>query len=79
MDACRNNPLRDDAGDNPFRSFSRGGVVLGDNISTAEKSLPEGMIIVYSAGYGQQALDRLNTSDKDPNSPFTRVLYPFSS
>lgn len=74
VDACRNNPLRDDKVENAFRSMSVNGVVLGDNISTAEKTLPEGMIIVYSAGFGQQALDRLNTNDKDPNSPFTRVL-----
>ena len=74
VDACRNNPLREDKVENAFRSTTDNGVVLGDNISTAEKSLPEGMIIVYSAGFGQQALDRLNTSDSDTNSPFTRTL-----
>jgi uncharacterized protein len=74
VDACRNNPLRDDTGENAFRSTTANGVVLGDNFSTAEKSIAEGMIIVYSAGFGQQALDRLSESDKDPNSPFTRTL-----
>jgi hypothetical protein len=31
-------------------------------------------MVLFSAGAGQQALDRLNPSDRDPNGLFTRVL-----
>src|SRR5262249_52392073 len=33
-----------------------------------------GQMILYSAGAGQEALDSLGSSDKDPNGVFTRVL-----
>ena len=32
--------------------------------------------MVFSAGARQQALDRLNGPDEDPNSVFTRILLP---
>jgi hypothetical protein len=31
-------------------------------------------MVVFSAGAGQQALDRLGEKDKDPNGLFTRVF-----
>ena len=31
-------------------------------------------MIIFSAGTGQQALDRLGPSDKEPNGLFTRVF-----
>lgn len=36
--------------------------------------VPRGTIVAYSAGSGQEALDGLSASDKDPNGVFTRVL-----
>src|SRR5262249_47786715 len=35
-----------------------------------------GVFSLYSAGFGQTALDRLSDNDPDPNSVFTRVLVP---
>ena len=32
--------------------------------------------MIYSAGEGQAALDRLSEADADPNSVFTRTLIP---
>ena len=34
----------------------------------------EGMFVLFSAGQGQSALDRLSDNDADPNSVFTRTL-----
>jgi hypothetical protein len=34
----------------------------------------EGMFVLFSAGQGQSALDRLSDTDKNPNSVFTRTL-----
>src|SRR5262245_32481175 len=31
---------------------------------------------MYSAGYGEKALDRLSTADRERNSPYTRTLLP---
>ena len=31
-------------------------------------------MVIFSAGAGQQALDRLGPNDKDPNGLFTRVF-----
>ena len=36
----------------------------------------EGVFGLYSAGFGETALDRLGDDDPDPNSVFTRVLVP---
>ena len=68
LDACRNNP------------FSQGGTrAFGD--STRGLARPpaletEGVFGLYSAGFGEQALDGLSETDPDPNSVFTRVLVP---
>ena len=60
VDACRDNPLR-----------SRGRSVGGARgLSPIEP--PKGQMVVYSASRGQQALDRLNANDNNPNGVFTR-------
>lgn len=63
LDACR---------DNPFRSPTRG---IGGRRGLAPVSA-DGTFILYSAGTGQTALDRLSDSDENPNSVFTRSLVP---
>ncbi len=63
LDACRDNPFpRDD---------TRG---VGGERGLAAATPPEGTFIMYSAGDGQTALDRLSDEDPDPNSIFTRSL-----
>jgi hypothetical protein len=66
LDACRNNPFPRQG----TRSLggSRGLAALVDP--------PIGTYIAYSAGAGQEALDRLSDADPDPNSVFTRTLLP---
>ena len=61
IDACR---------DNPFKGTSKafGGRGL------APTTTATGQMVLYSAGAGQQALDRLDGNDHDPNGLFTRVL-----
>ena len=61
LDACR---------DNPFK-------VAGRNIGgrgLAPTTAANGQMVIFSAGTGQQALDRLGPNDKDKNGVFTRVL-----
>ena len=62
IDACRDNPF-------PKRAGRGVGATRG---LTAAPETPEGMVVVYSAGVGQQALDRLDESDRSPNGLFTR-------
>ena len=65
LDACRDTP------------FPRQGTrSLGGTRGLARMSAPEGTFIMYSAGAGQAALDRLSNDDPDPNSVFTRALLP---
>lgn len=64
LDACR---------DNPFRGRTTRG--LGGTRGLAPVSA-DGTFILYSAGTGQAALDRLSESDDNPNSVFTRALVP---
>ena len=60
IDACR---------DSPFKSKSRSfGISRG--LSPIEPA--KGQMVVYSASRGQQALDRLDDRDPDPNGVFTR-------
>lgn len=61
IDACRDNPFPRKAG----RS-------IGGTRGLTVPATPEGMVVVYSAGVNQQALDRLGDSDRAPNSLFTR-------
>jgi len=62
VDACR---------DNPFKSHGR---ALGSARGLAPTTAATGQMIIFSAGSGQQALDRLGPNDKDKNGVFTRVF-----
>jgi hypothetical protein len=68
LDACRNNP------------FSRDGTrSLGDGtrgLARPPAMETKGVFGLYSAGFGEAALDRLGDDDPNPNSVFTRVLAP---
>ena len=61
IDACR---------DNPFKGAGR---AIGGR-GLAPTSAATGQMIIFSAGTGQQALDRLGPADKEPNGLFTRVF-----
>lgn len=65
IDACRDNPLPQTAG----RSVGR---VRG----LGRADVPLGTYVVYSAGIGETALDRLSDDDASSNSVFTRNLLP---
>lgn len=65
VDACR---------DNPFEA--RNGRTIGGTRGLARIAAPEGTFVMFSAGAGQQALDRLSDGDPDRNSVFTRALLP---
>lgn len=60
VDACRDNPLQ-----------SRGRA-MGGTRGLLPVEPVKGQLVVYSAGRGQQALDRLSRDDSDPNGVFTR-------
>ena len=64
IDACR---------DNPFKG-SGSGRSLGGERGLAPTTAATGQMIIYAAGSGQRALDRLSSADKDPNGLFTRVF-----
>ncbi len=61
IDACR---------DNPFKGSGR---ALGGR-GLAPTTAATGQMVMFSAGSGQQALDKLGQNDKDKNGLFTRVL-----
>jgi hypothetical protein len=63
LDACR---------DNPFKTANSRGV--GGTRGLGQMQAPEGVFVLYSAGFGQTALDRLSDDDKNPNSVFTRTF-----
>lgn len=65
IDACRDNPLAAATG----RS-------IGASRGLAPVAAAEGTFIMYSAGVGQTAGDRLGAADNNPNSVFTRALLP---
>lgn len=65
LDACRDNPFAQEG----TRS-------LGGKRGLARMPAPKGTFIMYSAGVGQTALDRLGDDDPHPNSVFTRNLIP---
>jgi uncharacterized caspase-like protein len=65
LDACRNNPFAQD-----------GKRAVGGSRGLVRMEPPEGAFILYSAGAGQTALDRLSDDDDNPNSVFTRALLP---
>jgi len=61
IDACR---------DNPFKSSAR---AIGGR-GLAPTTAATGQMVIFSAGSGQQALDRLSNNDKNKNGLFARVL-----
>ncbi len=64
IDACR---------DNPFIKNASTRSTTGTK-GLAPTTPATGQLIVYSAGSGQTALDRLGPNDRDKNGVFTRVL-----
>lgn len=65
LDACRENPFR-----------QAGGRSVGGARGLAPTQTPGGVFVIYSAGVGEVALDRLSDNDADPNSVFTRSFLP---
>ena len=65
LDACR---------DNPFRQAN--GRSVGGTRGLAATQAPGGVFMIYSAGVGESALDRLSDNDANPNSIFTRSFLP---
>ncbi len=65
IDACR---------DNPFKKAH--GRSIGAGRGLAIPQAPSGTLVVYSAGIGQQALDKLSDADNNPNGLFTREFLP---
>ena len=65
LDACRENPFR-----------QAGGRSVGGARGLAPTQTPGGVFVIYSAGVGETALDRLSDNDADPNSVFTRSFLP---
>ena len=61
IDACR---------DNPFKTSGR---AIGGR-GLAPTTAATGQMVIFSAGTGQQALDRLSATDKSKNGLFTRVF-----
>jgi uncharacterized caspase-like protein len=66
LDACRDNPFPPEADTRSVKGF--GGL--------ARMTPQKGAFVLYSAGVGQKALDRLGPGDTDPNSVFTRTFRP---
>ena len=64
LDACRNNPF-------PPTTFGRA-LPPGSSLSNIEP--PRGTMVIMAASRGQEALDRLGSTDTVPNGLFTREL-----
>lgn len=65
IDACRDNPFE--------RGATRG---IGAKRGLGRLEAPRGVFVLFSAGIGEQALDRLSDADPEANSVFTRRLVP---
>lgn len=65
VDACRDNPFEVSTGRSIGRTRGLGRIAA-----------PEGTFVIFSAGAGQLALDRLNDGEAEKNSVFTRALLP---
>ncbi len=61
LDACR---------DNPFKSLGR---AIGGR-GLAPTSAATGQMVIFSAGVGQQAMDKLSQADTNKNGLFTRIF-----
>ena len=66
LDACR---------DNPFPKVA--GRTIGGTRGLTNTEAPEGLMVIYSAGINQKALDRLSSTDSDLNSLFTREFLKY--
>jgi Caspase domain len=64
IDACRDNPFA-------ARGVRSVGATRGLNVNEPS---PGGTFLLYSAGIGEQALDRLSATDPEPTSVYTRAL-----
>lgn len=62
VDACR---------DNPFKSNGRS---IGGTRGLAPTTAANGQMIIFSAGDGQRALDKMDKNDRSKNGVFTRVF-----
>ena len=62
IDACR---------DNPFKTAGRRAI---GGRGLAPTTAATGQMVIFSAGTGQQALDRLGPTDKSKNGLFTRIF-----
>ncbi|MGH6923268.1 MAG: caspase family protein [Propylenella sp.] len=67
VDACR---------DNPFTS-TVAGRSIGMSRGLARVDASEGTFVIFSAGAGETALDRLSDGDTNRNSVFTRTFLPY--
>src|SRR5438128_304654 len=65
VDACRSNPFQ-----------QAGGRSVGGSRGLARIEAPEGTFVMFSAGTGEAALDRLGDNDREANSVYTRKLIP---
>lgn len=65
IDACRENPFA-----------ATNGRSIGNARGLGRLTAPEGTFVIFSAGAGQLALDRLDDNDGERNSVFTRLLLP---
>ncbi len=65
VDACR---------DNPF--VNANGRSIGGTRGLTLVEPPSGTFVMFSAGAGETALDRLSDDDPNPNSVYTRTLLP---
>jgi len=65
LDACRENLLE-----------TAGGKSVGGAGGLMNLDAAEGIFVLFAAGLGQIALDRLSDDDPNPNSVFTRTLVP---
>ena len=63
IDACR---------DNPFKGSGRG--IGGTRGLAPPTSAANGQMVIFSAGNGQEALDKLGKTDREKNGVFTRVF-----
>jgi tetratricopeptide (TPR) repeat protein len=65
IDACRDNP------------FEQGGIKsIGASRGLARPDTPQGVFMLFAAGVGQTARDRLSDADPAPTSIFTRHFVP---
>ena len=69
VDACRDNPFQPDVA----------GRSVGIGRGLARVEPPNGTFVIFSAGAGQVALDRLSDDDASRNSVFTRTFLPLVS